>query len=155
MLRAAVGLAILAACVLCGYHFTSKLSERPRIIQTFLTLFDTAASRMQYTHDDLYAVFSDNAFGYEFDRIRSFSSQWDEMLSGCRSVIRADDYQVLEEFANGLGTSDLESQLRHIAMYKTLLSERLEDAKKEQENKANLYRVLPFSLGLTIAILLL
>lgn len=155
MIRTVFAISILAACVLFGYHFASKLSERPRIISAYLSLLDAAASRMQYTHDDLSAVFSENFAGYSFRHDCAFSDQWMEMITRYNSVLKDDDFQVLAKFAQGLGASDLESQMKHISLYKTLLTERLEDAKREQENKANLYRILPFSVGLTLAILLL
>ena len=155
MLRAAVAIAILAACVAVGFHLTSRLSERVRIISGFLTLLDTAASRMQYTCDDLCTVFSDSFTGYVFDRDRPFSAQWLEMIAAYRGVLNRNDIQVLSEFSDELGAGDLDAQLNHLSLYKTLLSERLSDARKEQENKAKLYRVLPFSVGLTFAILLL
>ena len=155
MLRAAVAIAILSASIAVGYHFTARLSERVRIIGDFLTLFDTAASRMQYTRDELYSVFSDSFTGYVFDRERSFASQWAEMISAYRGVVNQEDYRILSDFADELGAGDLPSQLDRLSLYKSLLSERFEDAKKDRENKAKLYRTLPFSAGLTLVILLL
>lgn len=155
MLNAFLALAIVGACGLIGYHFTSKLSLRQRILSSFIELLDCAASRMQYSNDDLSDVFSDSFTGYRFVKDQPFAEQWMDMIGRYKGVLNQSDADVLVSFSDGIGASDLDTQLRHIALYQSLLTERLEDAKKEQESKAALYRVLPFSIGLTLAILLL
>jgi stage III sporulation protein AB len=155
MLRAVAALAILCCAVAVGYHLTARLSERVRILGEFRILLDTAASRMRCTRGELSAIFSDNFADYAFSRERPFKEQWPQMVARFHTVLNKKDCQVLADFSNGMGAGDLESQLRHIDLYQELLNERLEDAKKDREDKAGLYRVLPFSLGLTLAILLL
>ena len=72
-----------------------------------------------------------------------------------KSVLTDEDISVLTGFAQGIGVSDAANQSRHIGMYISLLDEQIGYAAKDIEEKSKLYRVLPLSAGLMLAILLI
>ena len=155
MLRLILGLVITAASIVVGYYLSSRLTRRKTILGEYIRLLDEAAGRMSYTMASLAEVFSDNFAGFRFEPSLDFSPQWERMTARYRDALNDGDRRVLSEFAQGLGCADIPSELRHIALYQGLLRERLDDARAACERKGSLYRVLPFSIGLTVTILLL
>lgn len=155
MLRLILGLVIVAASILTGYYLSSRLSRRRDILSEYIRLLEEASNRMSYTMDSLAQVFSDNFAGFRFDPFLAFAPQWDSMTARYRDVLNAGDRRVLSDFARGLGGADIPSELRHIALYQGILRDRLTDARAACERKGQLYRILPFSIGLTVTILLL
>lgn len=155
MLRLALGLLIVAASILIGYSLSSRLSRRRTILSNYLALLDEAANRMNYTGESLAAVFAENFAGYAFDPARAFYPQWESMTERYRGVLKAEDLRVLLSFARELGQGDIPAELNRFRLYQGLLHERLDDARSACEKKGALYRILPFSIGLVITILLL
>ena len=155
MLRLILGLVITGTSIVVGYHLSSRLIRRKIILGEYICLLEEAAGRMSYTMDSLAEVFSDNFASFGFDPSAAFAPQWEQMTQRYRDVLNEGDRRVLSDFALGLGCADIPSELRHIALYQGLLRERLDDARAACERKGSLYRILPFSIGLTVTILLL
>ena len=59
------------------------------------------------------------------------------------------------EFYRGLGTTDLEGQLAHLATYGRVFEKRFNVSQEQYEVKGKLYRSLALLCGLMIAILLI
>jgi stage III sporulation protein AB len=69
--------------------------------------------------------------------------------------LRSEQISNLSSFLNGLGRSDLEGQLEHIAHFEKIFSLEKEKAEKEKEEKVRLWFGLSFSLGGAIFVLLI
>ena len=155
MLRLIPALIITAASILIGCGLSLRLSRRSAVLNDYIALLDTAADRINYTAGSLADVFSDNFAGYVFDPSQPFCDQWERMTAACADVLDREDREVLIDFARGIGCSDIPSELNHIRLYQGLLRERLDDARLNCAKKSALYRILPFSIGLAITILIL
>ena len=155
MLRLIAGFTITAASILVGCCLSSRLTRRREVLADYIALLDQAANRLSCTGMSLAAVFSDNFAGFDFDPSLAFAPQWERMAEQYREVLRDDDRRVLREFAKDLGSGDRESELNRIRLYQSMLKERLADAKTACEKKGSLYRILPFSIGLAITIIML
>lgn len=155
MLRLLLGLLIVAVSILIGFYLSSRLSRRRTVLTDYISLLDEAANRLSYTSDHLAAVFGENFAGFHFESSLAFAPQWEKMTEQFRDVLTDADRRVLCEFAEKLGEGDIPSQLNRIRLYQSLLKERLDEARECCEKKGALYRVLPFSIGLIITILLL
>ena len=64
-----------------------------------------------------------------------------------------EDLQLLKEFGQGLGTSDIEGQLAHCALHTELMNTYLENAREEKKKKAKLYVMLGLLSGIAAALL--
>ena len=63
--------------------------------------------------------------------------------------------QLLLEFADGCGHTDLAGQQAHIAYYRTLLAAQEEETRRLWQEKGRMYRVLGFTAGVAVALLLM
>lgn len=66
-----------------------------------------------------------------------------------------EDIRLLTDFGQGLGTTDVEGQLAHCELYKTMFSSRLKQAREEKEKKVKLYRMLGLFSGVAVSLLIL
>ena len=155
MLRMIPSLVILAASILIGCGLSLRLSRRSALLSDFITLLDTAADRMSYSGGNLAEVFADNFAGFVFDPAAPFDRQWEQMIRSLRDDLKAQDREVLIRFARELGRGDVGAEINRIRLYQGLLRERLDDARDACRKKGALYRVLPFSAGMAVTILLL
>lgn len=138
-----------------GAHLASRLTERARILGSYVTLLEEAALRMSCTCDDLAMLFADNFAGFSFVSDRPFDEQFRAMTRLFRDRLNADDISVLDDFTVGLGYGDLNAQIKHLRLYVALLNERLDTARRDVQQKGRLYLVLPASVGVAAAILLI
>ena len=118
-------------------------------------MLEEAAVRMTYTSPSLAQLFADNFAGYSFSADQPFDEQFRRMTELFKEVLSREDIRTLNEFTRDLGASDTASQLQHIRLYVALLRERLEQARGDVERKSKIYRILPLSLGVAIAVLLI
>lgn len=155
MLKLILGLFIVFSSALIGLHFSQRLTERKRILQEFSALLKKAEVMISYSAADLCKVFSDNFADYQFIYGEPFDAQWAELVNKYKSLLNDEDISVLTGFAQGIGATDTDNQSLHIGMYISLLDERIGSANRDIEEKSKLYRVLPLSAGLMLAILLI
>lgn len=155
MLRLIAGLTVTAASILIGCYLSSRLTRRRALLSDYIALLDEAANRLSCTGMSLAAVFSENFSGFAFDPSVAFAPQWERMADQYRDVLGEDDRRVLRDFAKELGNGDLEAQLNRIRLYQQMLKGRLADADHACEKKGSLCRILPFSIGLVITIIML
>jgi len=121
----------------------------------FEKLFHRAALNIEYNAGDLYEVFSENFAGCSFQRALPFDQQWISFVNCFSPVLSKADIRMLCEFAVGLGTADCEAQKNHIALYVKLLQEHILSAQEDIRKKSKMYRVIPISIGVIIALLLI
>lgn len=146
---------IVAASLAIGLYLNSRLTERTKILSSYITMLEEAAVRMSYTSDHLAALFADNFAGFVFDEHQPFAEQFCHMTRRYKDVLTEEDIRVLDDFTRDLGVSDTASQLKHIRLSVTLLTQHLESAREEVRKKSKVRLILPLSVGLAAAILLL
>lgn len=155
MLKLALCMTIIGASVAIGISLSSKLSQRVEILSQYMKLLEEVSVRLRYTGDPLAVLFQDNFVGYTFLRERPFENQFQEMTRRSKDVLLPIDIRLLDDFARDLGAGDSESQLQHIRLYIKMLEERSKEAREDLKSKGKLYRVLPLSAGIAVAVLLI
>ena len=70
-------------------------------------------------------------------------------------MVSVEGREILLEFAHGCGRTELEGQQAHVGYYRTLLSAQEEDARRAYEEKGRVYRMLGFTAGVALALLLI
>lgn len=155
MFRLLLCVVIAASSLMAGMYFCARLTKRERVLGEYLDMLREAATRISYRGDSLAEAFSDSAHGVGFRPDLPFAPQWDAVLESRGDPLTADDIDLLREIADGLGSSDIGSQLSYIEFCEAKLSERLDSAKRESSAKAAVYRGLPFAAGMALVILII
>ncbi len=86
----------------------------------------------------------------------SFHETWKrEVLAYAEGgVLPKEDIELLLDFGEKTGTSDLTGQIENCRLYQQLLDTRLEDARKSSREKGRLYMTLGLTGGMALALLL-
>ena len=151
MFKLILSVILSLSALFIGQSMSSKLYRRRETISLFIRNLHTAITKLKYDNSTIYELFDD----FTFDRDQPFLPQWYDLLSGYKAVLRKKDIALLSEFAQSLGSSDRESQIKHLNLYITLLERQLQDAQNDIDKKARLYRVLGFSAGVTLSLMLI
>lgn len=155
MFRLLLCFIIVICSTATGFAMSQKLYRRKSILNDFSSLLSNAATKIRYTSSPLCDIFADNFAGFEFSGDKPFCDQWQDMLSRFCDVLCDDDIKLLKDFASQLGKTDTDGQLSNIEMYTQLLSKNISSADDSIIKKSKLYRVLGFSLGLAVSILVI
>ncbi len=151
-----LGCILLIFCsTILGNKYSRKLSKRKEILQNFVNLLDNAYTKIKYSSNSLADIFNDSFLGYSFTDNLSFSAQWKNMLKNYQNTLNDNDIKLLVEFSNEIGKTDTEGEISNILLYQGLLKENIESAKEDIEKKSRLYTLLGFSIGMTLAIILI
>ena len=106
---------------------------------------------------EAFAAFSlvrDTAQGLaQADFATAFSAAVDKAEG--EGLLTAESRGILLEFAVGCGRTDMDGQQAHVAYYRTLLAAQEEDARRTYGEKGRVYRVLGFTAGVAVALLLM
>lgn len=150
MLKLILSLILLLSCMFIGQSMSAKLYRRKETLSLFYRNFQSAGVRLRYASDTVYDLFED----FAFEKSEPFLPQWEKLLLDYQKVLQKQDVSLLREFAYDLGNADTESEIRRLELYISILEERIGQAQTDIEKKARLYRVLGFTLGVTLAILI-
>ena len=154
VLRLLLALTVLFSSAVIGLHFYRRLIRRHDILCGFHEMFSRAQIEIAYNTGDLCEMFGENFAGFPFDRAVPFDVQWTELVQRFSYWIKAEDTALLYRFADGLGKSDVSSQQRHMELYTKRLEEAVASSGSEIDAKGKMYRLLPLSAGMILAILI-
>ena len=155
---------ILAACVMAGYTESHKLALRVDQLEKFLQFITNAKTEIRYSAVPVRQIVDKHREGMRLlskcveycGAGMEFSAAWKRgVQEGTAGLgLKKEDLEVMKEFGEGLGMTDLDGQLAHCELYRHLVSSRLEEAQKEKGAKSKLYLMLGVSAGLAAALLL-
>ena len=101
-----------------------------------------------------FSLVQDTAQGLpQADFAAAFSAAVDKAQG--EGLLTAESRGILLEFADGCGRTDLDGQQAHVEYYRTLLVAQAEDARRTYAEKGRVYRVLGFTAGVAVALLLM
>lgn len=86
-----------------------------------------------------------------------FPEAWDQSITVLQRgrKLPADAARIMREFGAGLGATDIQGQLNHMALYRTQGQEKRMVALETQRNKSRMYVVLGATMGLGLDLLLI
>lgn len=155
MLKLVLCITVVSASLAVGLFYSSRLSRRVAVLSELIIELEEVSAKMKYTSDPLAKLFGNNASGYRFDAKKPFDLQFAEMIHQYNDALTTEDVRLLEELGRDLGTSDVDSQQRLIRLHITVLTKQRDRAQTDVTNKGKLYRILPLSVGIAAAILLI
>ncbi len=141
---------IVCSTTLFGIGLSKGLKRRTQTLNWFVGAIDEIAEKIRYSSAELPQIISSI---YKYDTYLSVDEPFFVRLKS--TGLDKQDQTTVEEFFEGLGLGDGESQVKRCATYKRQLLRRLEDADRQYNEKSRLYTKLGFFSGLGIVIILI
>lgn len=156
-------LLIAASGLMLGCSLSRKLNNRRDFLAKFAVFLNTLATGLRYSGDDIFTLVSLSAGDFAQLQIASrerglpFEQVWEKKLSAFarQFSLTKQDVTLLKEFGEKLGKTDLEGQLKHIELYRTLFAKQLSQAEEAIAKKARLYKTLGLFGGVSAALMMI
>lgn len=152
---------ILVCCTLCGFYCSYKLSLKLRLFDCLVEFLSRLETNIRYFSDDVYRLISLSApsmLSEYFDEKKTpFISYWNSSIQRISKAfgLSTEVISNLTEFGKMLGATDVEGQMRHIGIYKSVFTTVRDNFRKDCKTKARLYKTLGFFAGAVSALLIL
>lgn len=156
---------IVSACFLAGYTMSRNLIVRRDFLKSFIVLLSSLSTNIRYYSSDIFALVSLSAKDEELSYFRfddalhnqPFEISWDEKISLLPKSLslKKSDKELLCEFGRELGKTDIDGQLKHIELYKTVFEKQLYSAEDEISKKSKLYKTMGLFVGISIALMMI
>lgn len=162
-----IGAVLFVVCTtLAGQLFSHKLYTRQMFLQEFVTFLNTLETHIRYNNYEIKQLVTKCATSHFFQPIvkviendseSPFISLWKEGVKALprQNGLIKEDYYLILEFGDGLGTTDIEGQINHIDLYKSLFLKAVSNATAEVTSKSKLYKMLGFFAGTAVALLII
>ena len=97
---------------------------------------------------------------FKFDNTlhnQPFETAWSERIRLLPKSLslKKSDKELLSEFGRELGKTDIDGQLKHIELYKTVFEKQLYSAEEEISKKSKLYKTMGLFAGISIALMII
>lgn len=155
MLKVYLSFPIIICSCLIGNYFSMRLIRRREILSEYIALLECSDTRLRYTSSPLVEIYAENFASFSFSHDEPFALQWRRMADTFRPVLKKGDLSLLYRYGDESGASDADTQHRLIEMHIGLLRAQLEDATADIERRSRLYRVLGFSVGMCLVLMLI
>ncbi|MBQ4105372.1 MAG: stage III sporulation protein AB [Clostridia bacterium] len=156
---------VILCSTLLGNWFSTRLEARRQSLSTIIVAITKMKSLISFGGFEISRVVNESfesAQGFEcFCRELTDDVGFTDFFNSCVDEINIvcalskEDKALLKRFGEGLGVSDTEGQISNCELYRELLSEKLAEAKDAVDKKSKLYRVLGFSMGCAVALMVL
>lgn len=165
MFRITLSIGFVLATTLLGCWFSSGLTSRRKTLEAISESITKAGTLISFESYEITRVVKET-----FGKIKGFEhiteicadgQNFMESFSKCIDLIphecflTDDDKDSLKSFSQGLGISDLMGQTSNCELYKKLFDEKINEAKEKEKSLSRLYKIMGFSLGCVVALMIL
>lgn len=165
MLKILLCLVVVASATMVGNWFSVKISRRTKELLAIVEILVKIKNYISFEQSEIQRVVCESfKSAYGFDNFKQqcegtedFSKWWQEevcKLSGT-TALNKEDISLLMRFGDKLGVTDLQGQISNCDLYIRLFAERQRSAAESECRNVRLYRVLGFSTGCTVTLMLL
>ncbi len=157
-------LALIISASLIGNSFSQKLINRRRTLSALVSAINRIKTLICFGGMEITQIIEKSLCTSEFPLINyqffNSDSPYDKAFKTSVNNISSSfaltdsDKELLTQFGSKLGDTDIAGQVAHTELYAELFSERLSSVKEQETAKIKLYRVLGFSLGCAISLLI-
>lgn len=147
-----------------GYWFSQKLSTRSQTLENISESISKTQTLITFTSYEIIRVVEEAFAKFEsFEEIENFcvkGNSFIESFNMCidlipsRFALKEEDKTLLKNFSEGLGGSDLSGQVSNCELYKKFFEERINEAKEKEKSFSRLYKILGFSLGCIVTLMI-
>lgn len=136
-----------------GCYKSYTLVRRRKQLNEILTFLNRLSTNIRYNTDDIFSLVSDSAEGFllSLNTVESSSEDYKEVVNTLPITKR--DAELLCNFFNQIGTTDVDGQLSHIKLYEEFFREECKKAKDDIDKKSKLYRMSGLFSGLAFVVL--
>lgn len=156
---------IVSACFLTGYTMSRNLFVRRDFLKSFIVFLSALSTNMRYNSSDIFTLVSlsvreEEMSFFKFDNTlhnQPFETAWSERIRLLPKSLslKKSDKELLSEFGRELGKTDIDGQLKHIELYKTVFEKQLYSAEEEISKKSKLYKTMGLFAGISIALMII
>lgn len=158
-------LIIISVSSLSGFLKSYGLYRRRDFLKSFIVFLDSLATHIRYNSSDVFALVRmsvpdelSEIFNNSIKETnKPFPLCWSEMSKSIpKSYSLTDgDRQVILNFGEKLGVTDVDGEIQHIKLYKSLAIKQLSDAEDNIAKKSKLYKTMGFFIGTAAALMLI
>lgn len=163
MVKLIFTLVVIISSCLVGNSFSVRLANRRKTLTSIVSAITRAKTLICFGGIDTKRVieecFCTEAFPL-LDTVELKSDNFDVSFKSSVNKIspafslNKSDKELLKDFGTNLGMTDVTGQVAHAELYAELFSERLKQVKAQENEKSKLYRILGFSVGSAISLLI-
>lgn len=156
---------IVSACFLTGYSMARNLSVRRDFLKNLIVFLSSLSTNLRYNSSDIFTLVSlcardDELSYFRFDDTlinQPFETMWAEKVSSLPKSLslKKSDKELLYEFGRELGKTDVDGQLKHIELYKTVFEKQLSSAEDDINKKSKLYKTMGFFVGVSAVLVMI
>lgn len=156
---------IVSACFLTGYSMARNLSVRRDFLKNLIVFLSSLSTNLRYNSSDIFTLVSlcardDELSYFRFDDTlinQPFETMWAEKVSSLPKSLslKKSDKELLYEFGRELGKTDVDGQLKHIELYKTVFEKQLSSAEEDINKKSKLYKTMGFFVGVSAVLVMI
>ena len=165
MIKLILAVAVVTSATLVGNSFSLKLSNRRKTLESVVKAISRMKTLICFGSFDTTRVVEDCLCDNEFplldiedtDNTADFTTTLINAIENISPTfsLNKSDKKLLSEFGLQLGATDVTGQVAHTELYSQLFTQRLEQAKIQETQKSKLYRILGFSLGCAITLMVI
>lgn len=164
MYKLLLSLVFVSASTVLGFWFSQKLSSRRKNLELIFQAVSKTSTLVGFSGYEITRVIKES-FGkiQIFENIETFVEEgmsFNESFERCvvqmpsETSLNDEDKQLLIGFSKGLGVTDLSGQTSNCELYGKLFEERINDAKEKEKSLSRLYKILGFSLGCVVILMI-
>ncbi len=158
------GLLLVISGTLVGLLYSKRLFLYREFYKKIINFSSSLSVQLRYSTADIFtltALCADTAeidfFDFKNEKNLPFSAVWSKNTEAIPSKfgLNRNDKQLLLEFGEQLGKTDVEGQLKHLELYEEIFKKQLENAETEIKNKSKLYKTMGFFVGTAVALMII
>lgn len=156
---------LILSATLVGNSFSQRLENRSKCLGSFIEAMNKMKALVAFGGYDIRTVVNEsfsNISGIEIfcdtdNCEENFNEWWQSKISSIDKSkgLLQEDTELLIRFGEGLGITDTQGQITHIDLYTDLIAQKLKTSKENANVKGRLYRILGFSLGCAVTLVIL
>lgn len=147
-----------------GWFCSKKLSLRKDFFKRIINFVSNLSTQLRYSTSDIFTLVSLSASTSGLDLFElndedntAFYTLWCERVSliSAKFGLENCDRELLIEFGEQLGKTDVDGQLKHLELYESLFKKQLTEAESEINKKSKLYKTMGFFVGTAAALMII
>jgi len=154
---------IISSAFLIGNSKSRKLYKRRDFLKSFIVFLNSLSTNIRYEAMDIFATVAvckrDENLSYISikENTQPFDKQWQQQILSLPNSLSLNksDIELLIEFGNELGKTDIDGQLKHIELYINLFQKELMSAEEDIINKSKLYKTMGLFAGISTTLMII
>ena len=155
---------VLASSLFIGNWFSLKLLRRSsnlvsviEVINRIRTYISFGGYEIMRVVAESFASAPDFSAFTDYETSDDFQEWWKNCVSelSTTTALNNNDKELMLRFGAGLGVTDIQGQLANCDLYIGLFSECLDKSKEMERKNVKLYRILGFSMGCMVTLIML